>query len=360
MPFALPSRLTVQACLGTLACAVLTACGGGGDVAPSLARNAEPLGEDGLPLNAEAWPLARSAALAHLSRTEVTLTPQQGSSQTVTAYLYRDPNVASRQAAVVLMHGCAGLWSNSKPADGVLSHIHQRWVAALAAEGLAVMLVDSFTPRHVANQCNSTVVKHPTDHPGTVDKVNEVSTRPLDALAARHWLVAQGHALPARVALLGWSNGATAVLSTLDSSRQASPGDRPFAEGFAYYPGCGMDSAFGGIRLSTWKPYAPLTLYHAALDPLYTATTNVGTGAAPNFQRTCDWRVARAQALGASLVQGNAVALDLSAGARHSFDQIDLSKPLAAPYTQADADAQSRTDPLVIQRLKALFPVPSF
>ncbi|HRG71977.1 MAG TPA: hypothetical protein PLH95_10085, partial [Thauera aminoaromatica] len=44
--------------------------------------------------------------------------------------------------------------------------------------------------------------------------------------------------------------------------------------------------------------------------------------------------------LGASVGTGNAVAMTVYTGARHSFDQIDIGKAIASPYTQADKDAQ--------------------
>ena len=42
-------------------------------------------------------------------------------------------------------------------------------------------------------------------------------------------------------------------------------------------------------------------------------------------------------------------------GARHSFDQIDLSKAIASPYTSSDKDAQEAADPAVMTRLNTVF-----
>ena len=50
--------------------------------------------------------------------------------------------------------------------------------------------------------------------------------------------------------------------------------------------------------------------------------------------------------------------MTVHAGARHSFDQIDLTKALAAPYTANDQAAQTAADTAVITRLAALFPTP--
>ena len=62
-----------------------------------------------------------------------------------------------------------------------------------------------------------------------------------------------------------------------------------------------------------------------------------------------------AQTLGASSATGNAVAMTVHAGARHSFDQIDIAKAIASPYTQADKDAQTAADNAVMDRLAAVF-----
>jgi dienelactone hydrolase len=56
-----------------------------------------------------------------------------------------------RNAAVVMMHGCAGVWSNgvesteAQPSIKALSHIHKRWGENLARAGFTGLLVDSFS-----------------------------------------------------------------------------------------------------------------------------------------------------------------------------------------------------------------------
>jgi|GEM_PF-2182362 len=332
---------TALAC--ALGCLALTACGGGEDWEVGMATE-------------QAQALSASSALAAGNGPlQVTLEPTPGSS--INAYLVRSRGVISKNAAVVLLHGCSGLWSNSNPDSKTLSHIHQRWSNWLANAGYDVLMVDSFTDRHVANQCNASVTKYPSNHPDPVTKVDEVNVRVDDALAARQYLVTHGIASAGRVALLGWSNGATTVLSALEKSKEGTPGSRPFVEGFAYYPGCGMGNAYKDKSTnpwsSTWLPYSPVTIYHGSLDDLYK-------------DGECNKRVARATTLGAGPSTHNAVALVLKDGAKHSFDQIDVTKSLAdinkniadvnKQYTQDDIDAQNETDPLVMQRLNALFP----
>ena len=141
-------------------------------------------------------------------------------------------------------------------------------------------------------------------------------------------------------------DGASAVMATMDRTNEGTAGSQPFREAFAFYPGCGLINEFGGNASSTdkttWLSYAPVTIHHAATDPLYT-------------DGKCANRVSVAQTLGAGTASGNAVAMTVHAGARHSFDQVDLAKAIASPYTQADKDAQIAADAAVMDRLAAVF-----
>ena len=49
---------------------------------------------------------------------------------------------------------------------------------------------------------------------------------------------------------------ASSTLASMDESRNVN-GMQPFKAAVAFYPGCGMYNAFGGLSGSTWKPYAP-------------------------------------------------------------------------------------------------------
>lgn len=345
-----------------LVSAVLTACGGGDEwESPRAVLTDETvlLDENGTPMAQEAATTAsreRAQGLANVTQTTVYFNSADATANTpataIRGVLFRDPTATSKNAAVVLMHGCAGVWSNSKPDTNTPSHIHLRWGRKLATEGYTVLVVDSFTDRHVANQCNQNVVKYPSNWAPAVAKVDEVTVRPKDALGARSYLIDNAYAASNNIAVIGWSNGATAVLSLMETSQKQGAAVNPFREAFAYYPGCGMGNTYGSPSQSTWLPYAPVTIYHASKDDLY----NDGF---------CTQRINRAINLGASAQTGNAVAMIVKDGARHSFDQIDVGKTLAQinqnisntadQYTQDDIDAQNETDPLVLQRLNALF-----
>ena len=73
---------------------------------------------------------------------------------------------------------------------------------------------------------------------------------------------------------MGWSNGGSAVMATMDTTNEGTAAASHSAKRFRVYPGCGL---INGVwwrcqhaSKTTWLPYAPVTLHHAATDPLYT------------------------------------------------------------------------------------------
>lgn len=321
-----------SAALTVLAALALTACGGGGggnDETPHVAAASE----------AAEVQVAAQVVPTVVTMTKVNFTNSEG--QALTGFMFKDASATPKNAAVVMMHGCAGVWSNgvesteAQPAISKLSHIHKRWGENLARAGYVGLLVDSFTSRKLTKECDNGATG-----------LNEATKRPKDALAGRQWLVSNGHVAGDRIALLGWSNGGSAVMATMDKSNDGTPGARPFREAFSFYPGCGLISEFGGdamtLEKTTWLPYAPVTVHHGSTDPLYT----VGR---------CANRINKAVTLGAGTASGNAVSMVAYSGARHSFDQIDISKAVASPYTASDKDAQEAADASVMARLAVVF-----
>ena len=111
-----------RAVLITLATMALAACGGGGMDDEALTSPASAAGQ---PLRAGA------TAASTVTMTKVHFTNADG--QALTGFLFSDPTAPQRNAAVVMMHGCAGVWSNgvesteAQPSIKALSHIHKRW-----------------------------------------------------------------------------------------------------------------------------------------------------------------------------------------------------------------------------------------
>lgn len=331
--FTLRLREIQSAALTVFAALALTACGGGG------ANDESPRAAAAAAVEASEVQLAAQIVPSVVTMTKVSFTNSEG--QALTGFMFKDTSATPKNAAVVMMHGCAGVWSNgvistdAQPAISKLSHIHKRWGENLARAGYVGLLVDSFTSRDLKKECDNGATG-----------LNEATKRPKDALAGRQWLVSNGHVAGDRIALMGWSNGGSAVMATMDKSNEGTVGARPFKEAFSFYPGCGLISEFGGDASTpaktTWLPYAPVTIHHGSIDPLYT----VGR---------CTNRVDVATTLGASAATGNAVAMMAHTGARHSFDQIDLNKAIASPYTASDKDAQEAADASVMSRLATIF-----
>lgn len=186
--------------------------------------------------------------------------------RTIPATLFR-PAEPGPRPAVIMMPGCADTAENAADA-------YRTWGERLAAAGYVALLVDSDRPRGAAKGCDRSA-------PG-------VRERAADAEGAYHFLAASGFAAADRVGLIGWSQGASGVLATMDASRAAGGASR-FKTAVAFQPSCALDQDFGGVAQSTWKPYAPVRILQSAADP-------------SDRDGQCIRRIARAQQLGAPSV----------------------------------------------------------
>ena len=240
----------------------------------------------------------------------------------ITGKLYLPDSVYSPSPTVVLLHGCSGIFSYSDPTKGV-ALIYREWAERLNNAGYAALLVDSFSARGVEqNQCGN----------GS-EGVSEVNDRPSDAYGAHKYLSKQRNIDKNRIALLGWSHGASSTLSTL-SNTMVGTGEQPYKSGYAFYPGCGLYNAFGGISTSTYQPYAPLVILHGDADPLYQSGY-------------CQTRIDNATALGTQ-----EFAMIVYPGAQHSFD---MARSLVSPWTIYDVNAKTSADEHVMHDLLRVF-----
>lgn len=231
--------------------------------------------------------------------------------------------------AVIMMHGCAGVYSYSDPNRGI-ARLYVEWAERLTAAGYNALLVDSFTPRGAAqNQCGN-------GSAGT----SEVGDRPHDAYGARAYLLSRKSRAPtdaSRTFLLGWSHGGSSAFASL-SDTMGNRKEGRFKAAFAFYPGCGLYNAFGGIAASSYMPYSAVTIYHGDVDPLY-------------ISGDCQTRVARAVEAGASDAAGNPMHLVVYPGAKHSFDN---ARQIGSEWTAYDVNAKTSADGDVMNRLGQL------
>jgi dienelactone hydrolase len=245
------------------------------------------------------------ASAWNVSPEKVTFVNDQGI--TLTGWLFK-PSGSGPFSAVVMMHGCAGTYSYGNPSKGLSKHFRE-WGDRLVSAGYVGLMVDSFTPRGVSqNQCGK-------------NQVSEVTDRPKDAYAALKYLASRSDMSAGKIGLLGWSNGGSSVMSTMDATNFNATNN--FKVAISFYPGCGLDNAFSGLSKSTWKPYAPLAILHGSADTV----VNVGH---------CTTRVSKAQAQGAT-----SLTLTIFPNAHHSFDQ---AVKVEGKYTQADVDAKKAAD----------------
>jgi dienelactone hydrolase len=181
---------------------------------------------------------AGAASLPSPHQVDIPLT-----SGTLHAQLYK-PDGDGPFPVVIALHGCGGLTGHSEP---VLPR-YRDWAEQLVKEGKAVLLPDSYGSRELGPQCR---VKE--------RRVLARRERVADILASRQWLVQQPWAAHGRISLLGWANGASALLWAVrpQLSRDVDP---DFRSAIAFYPDCRVSAGLG------WSARVPTLLLIGAKD----------------------------------------------------------------------------------------------
>jgi dienelactone hydrolase len=175
-------------------------------------------------------------------------TPQQveipSSSGTLHAQLFK-PEGAGPFPTVIALHGCGGLNGQSDQ----IQPRYRDWAEQLLKDGNAVLLPDSYGSRELGPQCR---VKE--------RRVLARRERVVDILASRQWLSQQPWVSQDRISLIGWANGASALLWAVRpqlSSRKIEP---DFRAAVAFYPDCRISSGLG------WSARVPTLLLIGASD----------------------------------------------------------------------------------------------
>jgi dienelactone hydrolase len=165
---------------------------------------------------------------------------------TLHAQLYK-PDGDGPFPVVIALHGCGGLAGHSEP----VQPRYRDWAEQLLKEGNAVLLPDSYGSRELGPQCRVTVRER---------RVSARRERVADIMASRQWLQQQPWAARDRISLLGWANGASALLWAVRpqlSSRKVEP---DFRSAIAFYPDCRISSGLG------WSARIPTLVLIGAKD----------------------------------------------------------------------------------------------
>jgi dienelactone hydrolase len=146
---------------------------------------------------------------------------------------------------VIALHGCGGLAGHSEP---VKPRYHD-WAEQLLRGGEAVLLPDSYGSRQLGPQCR---VRE--------QRIRARRERVADIMASRQWLVQQPWAARDRISLMGWANGASALLWAVRPQLPSRGVEPDFRSAIAFYPDCRISSGLG------WSARVPTLLLIGAKD----------------------------------------------------------------------------------------------
>jgi dienelactone hydrolase len=241
-----------------------------------------------------AGPAVQAAPPVSLQEVDI---PARG--MTLRGELYK-PDGEGPFPAVIALHGCGGLTDHSEP---VLSR-YRDWAEQLVKNGTAVLLPDSYGSRGLGPQCR---VKE--------RRLTARRERVADILAARQWLMQQPWVARDRVSLIGWANGASALLWAV-RPQLGSLGTGPdFRSAIAFYPDCRLSAGLG------WSTRVPTLLLIGANDDV---------SSPPACRQMIDG--ARGRSALTRIV--------VYPGAYHDFDSINL--PLHAGAATSDVGVPER------------------
>jgi dienelactone hydrolase len=134
-----------------------------------------------------------------------------------------EPEGAGPFPVVIILSGCAGVG----PDAGIVRRVNADYLP----KGIATLVVDSFTPRGIAQVCGS-------------PDIQTVDYRAEDAYAAMNWLSGRSEIDSKHIFLQGYSNGAMAAIYAIDAQRPLTH-EQKFAGVIAFYPYC-----FHGTKFS--------------------------------------------------------------------------------------------------------------
>ena len=181
---------------------------------------------------------------------------------------------------------------------------YRDWAEELLKTGHAVLLPDSYGSRELGPQCR---VKE--------RQVLARRERVADINAARQWLLEQSWVAHDRISLMGWANGASALLWAVRPQLSSRSGAPDFRSAIAFYPDCRLSSGLG------WSARVPTLLLIGAKDDV----------SSPSACR---------QMVDGARGRSALTRIEIYPGASHDFDRADL--PLHAIGAGSDAASPER------------------
>jgi dienelactone hydrolase len=160
------------------------------------------------------------------------------------AQLYR-PDGDGPFPTVIALHGCGGLGGHTE----AVAPRYRDWAEQLFKAGYAVLLPDSYGSRELGPQCR---VKE--------RRVLARRERVADIAAARRWLTQQAWVAQDRISLIGWANGASALLWAVRPQNSSRSREPDFRSAIAFYPDCRISAGLG------WSARVPTLLLIGARD----------------------------------------------------------------------------------------------
>ena len=181
------------------------------------------------------------------------------------AQLYK-PDGDGPFPTVIALHACGGLAGNSEP----VQPRYRDWAEQLLKAGNAVLLPDSYGSRELGPQC----------------RVNERRVlarreRVVDVMASRQWLVQQPWIARDRISLIGWANGASALLWAVRPQLSSRGVEPDFRSAIAFYPDCRISSGLG------WSTRVPTLLVSKRFDKSGVAHDDFDTS---SILKLIEWR----------------------------------------------------------------------
>jgi dienelactone hydrolase len=148
---------------------------------------------------------------------------------------------------VIALHGCGGLATKTEP----IQPRYADWAAQLLQSGQAVLLPDSYGSRELGPQCRV------RDR-----RVQARRDRVADIMASRQWLLQQPWVIRERIGLMGWANGASALLWAVRPQLALDRSEPDFRAAVAFYPDCRISSGLG------WSARVPILVLIGGNDDL--------------------------------------------------------------------------------------------